>query len=119
MGYGRPVVQAEANDSLDVLQGDNCLALVGGQSARCFVGGDVATDAVHVQQAADLADLHFEVPVHLQHHSPVTRLGRKTLFSWWASQTQHCLQRALSSATLADYRSLGTLCFGSSRLAPV
>ncbi len=73
MGYGRPVVQAEANDSLDMLQGDNCLALVGRQSARCFVGGDVPADAVHVQQAADLADLHFEVPVHLQHHSPVTR----------------------------------------------
>lgn len=64
----KPVIQAEADDSLDVLQGDGGLALVGSQRPGCLVGGDVPADAIHVQQAADLADFHLQLPVHLQCH---------------------------------------------------
>lgn len=61
-----PVVEAEADDSADVVERDHCLALVGGQRARSLVGGDVAADAVHVKQRADLTDGDLERAVHLR-----------------------------------------------------
>ena len=51
------MVQAEPDDGLHMLQGDGVLALVGSQGAGGLIGGDVAADAVHIQQAADLANL--------------------------------------------------------------
>jgi hypothetical protein len=59
-----PVVQAQPDDAAHVVDGDSRLALVGSQRARSFVGGDVAADAVHVQQRADLADRHLRTVVH-------------------------------------------------------
>ena len=54
------MVEAEADDAANVVNGDRRFALKGGQSARGLVGCDVAADAVHVQQRADLADCHLD-----------------------------------------------------------
>ena len=59
------MVQAEPDDGLHMLQGDGVLALVGSQGAGGLICGDVATYAVHIQQAADLANLHLQLAVHL------------------------------------------------------
>ena len=71
-----PVIEAEADDALHVRQGDLSAALQRHQGARCLVDRHVTADAVHVQQAADLAhlQLHVAAALHLRHAKfPVTR----------------------------------------------
>jgi len=52
-----PVVEAERDDALHVGRRDLGAALQRGERGGGLVDGDVAADAVHVQQAAHLADL--------------------------------------------------------------
>lgn len=59
-----PVVEAEADDSANMVDGDFGVALECGQSACGFVSGHVTADAVNVQQGADLADGDLELAVH-------------------------------------------------------
>ena len=62
------MVEANADDLLHVIERDLLAALQGNQCARSPVDDHVPPDAVHTQQAADLADLQLDLvaAVHLR-----------------------------------------------------
>mmetsp|Transcript_5543 Transcript_5543/g.12269 ORF Transcript_5543/g.12269 Transcript_5543/m.12269 type:complete len:319 (+) Transcript_5543:639-1595(+) len=69
------VPQAQGNDAVDVLGGDLAAALEGSQGLGSTVGHDVTADSVHVELAADLADLDAVVVVDLGSLEQLARLN--------------------------------------------